>query len=394
MESWRFASPDPETTFALGRELGAAIGIEGLAITLDGPLGAGKTLFVKGLAEGLGLDAQAVSSPTFVIAQEYPLPKGPEVLHHVDLYRLESADELESIGFYDLIGRGAVVAVEWANRFPGVLGSEYLAIELAGPSLGESASGEFSSPAREGRVSARGDLARQILGDWSARAARLENAAELASASNGRDSGGSSGAEIRGPQSRALLALLLATGLWAVCSFEAICERLPRASLSVADRIGVSVADELLERGSPEVCAHWESLTEDAFGSRVIRCVENVSADSDAAVQSREQSRELAGMGRLLTGRPIDLNTAPRILLEAIPGIGPVRAQAILDARGVRPFEALEDLEEISGIGPATRRRISNWVFVSDLAHMTDRERPDAFEESRGLRQEQERRDG
>ncbi len=89
MKTWFFDSPDPEHTFACGADLGRSIGRDGLVIALVGPLGAGKTVFVKGLADGLGIDARLVSSPTFVIAQQYPIPVGPEALHHVDLYRLE-----------------------------------------------------------------------------------------------------------------------------------------------------------------------------------------------------------------------------------------------------------------------------------------------------------------
>jgi tRNA threonylcarbamoyladenosine biosynthesis protein TsaE len=98
MQTWAFDSPDAERTLERGVELGRSISAAGLAIELIGPLGAGKTVFVKGLATGLGVDARSVSSPTFVIAQQYRLATGPESLHHVDLYRLESESELESIG--------------------------------------------------------------------------------------------------------------------------------------------------------------------------------------------------------------------------------------------------------------------------------------------------------
>jgi len=134
MQTWIFDSPDAVHTIEAGAELGRSIGASGLAIALIGPLGAGKTVFVKGLATGLGIDPRVVSSPTFVIAQQYVLPSGPETLHHVDLYRLESSMELESIGFYDMLAPGQVAAVEWADRFPEVLGHEYLSIEFEGPS--------------------------------------------------------------------------------------------------------------------------------------------------------------------------------------------------------------------------------------------------------------------
>ena len=65
MASWTFVSRDPDETRAIARELGRAIGADGAVLALIGPLGAGKTVFVKGLAEGLGVDPRGVSSPTF-----------------------------------------------------------------------------------------------------------------------------------------------------------------------------------------------------------------------------------------------------------------------------------------------------------------------------------------
>jgi tRNA threonylcarbamoyladenosine biosynthesis protein TsaE len=102
---------ETETT-ALGRRLGTALG-PGDVVLLEGPLGAGKTAFVRGLAEGLGCAPGDVSSPTFTIVQEYT---GRTTLQHVDLYRLRP-DEVEELGL-DELGEGAVVAVEWAERWP------------------------------------------------------------------------------------------------------------------------------------------------------------------------------------------------------------------------------------------------------------------------------------
>ncbi len=96
---------------------------------LVGPLGAGKTLFVKGLAEGLGLDPSVVASPTFVIANEYPLPDGRRLVH-VDCYRLERIEELENAGWLDWLAPGSVVAVEWPDRIPGVLPADHLRLEV------------------------------------------------------------------------------------------------------------------------------------------------------------------------------------------------------------------------------------------------------------------------
>jgi tRNA threonylcarbamoyladenosine biosynthesis protein TsaE len=124
------ASPSPEATRAAGRRLGEVIPAQGAVIALVGPLGAGKTLFAKGIAEGLGIDPAALASPTFGIAHEYRSPAGRR-LTHVDCYRLGSAAELEAAGWLDWLEPGAVVAVEWGDRFPDALPEDHLRVELA-----------------------------------------------------------------------------------------------------------------------------------------------------------------------------------------------------------------------------------------------------------------------
>ncbi len=103
-------------TMDIGQKLGEAIsGLQvGFSIALTGDLGTGKTCFVQGLAQGLDVEkGYYITSPTFNIINEYPA--GEKRLCHLDLYRLGGADELDYIGFEDLLGDDAVVAVEWPN---------------------------------------------------------------------------------------------------------------------------------------------------------------------------------------------------------------------------------------------------------------------------------------
>ncbi|MDY7110653.1 MAG: tRNA (adenosine(37)-N6)-threonylcarbamoyltransferase complex ATPase subunit type 1 TsaE [Planctomycetota bacterium] len=106
----------------------------GDVIALTGPLGAGKTCFVRGLAEGLGLDPADVSSPTFIMCQEYEPAEGQggALLVHVDGYRLMSEDELATIGWEEYLeARDAIIAVEWADRLGEALPEERLQIEMS-----------------------------------------------------------------------------------------------------------------------------------------------------------------------------------------------------------------------------------------------------------------------
>ncbi len=110
--------------------MGAAFGREargGEVIALIGELGAGKTQFVQGLAEGLGIDSTEVNSPTFTLIQTY---EGRLPLTHVDLYRLENPDEVSSFGLEEYLEGEGVSAVEWANKGAGILPKERLMITI------------------------------------------------------------------------------------------------------------------------------------------------------------------------------------------------------------------------------------------------------------------------
>ena len=98
----------------------------GGVVALYGDLGAGKTAFVRGMAEGLGLDAR-VSSPTFTIVNEY---LGPVPLFHFDMYRLSSADELFEIGWEDYLTRGGICAVEWSENVSGAFPDDTVRVNI------------------------------------------------------------------------------------------------------------------------------------------------------------------------------------------------------------------------------------------------------------------------
>ena len=111
-----FTTHSETETTAAGRRLAAALST-GSVVLLVGELGAGKTAFVRGLAEGLGVDPTDVSSPTFTLIQEYRGGRVP--LLHVDLYRLNDPREIEDLGL-DELGTTAALAIEWADRLPRV----------------------------------------------------------------------------------------------------------------------------------------------------------------------------------------------------------------------------------------------------------------------------------
>lgn len=115
-------------TIALATTLGRRLG-PGAVVCLYGELGAGKTRFVQGLAAGIGVDPSTVSSPTFVICHEY---RGASLrLAHIDAYRLHSVDELESIGWDELLAApDTVIAIEWAARIAEALPANRLDVRM------------------------------------------------------------------------------------------------------------------------------------------------------------------------------------------------------------------------------------------------------------------------
>ncbi len=109
-----FETHDPKQTRVLGRRIGKNLGI-GDCIALVGELGAGKTALVRGLAEGFGCDVRMVSSPSYVLVQEYP-GRNQTPFYHVDLYRLPAPEpEFADLGIEEML-RDGVVVIEWSDR--------------------------------------------------------------------------------------------------------------------------------------------------------------------------------------------------------------------------------------------------------------------------------------
>ncbi|MHC5011824.1 MAG: tRNA (adenosine(37)-N6)-threonylcarbamoyltransferase complex ATPase subunit type 1 TsaE [Planctomycetota bacterium] len=170
----QFVTSGPEATRAAGVRLAAAalpLPKGGLLVALHGELGAGKTVFVQGVAAGLGIPpAAGVVSPTFTIARSYPAPDAVGVtLHHVDAYRLGGAEDLESAGFEDMCGDGCLTCVEWAERVEDALPVDRVDIWIAMESTTATVpEGEVPRLPRRLRLRAGGPSARAWLARFEA----------------------------------------------------------------------------------------------------------------------------------------------------------------------------------------------------------------------------------
>jgi len=121
----QLTSRSPAETEALGERLGRCLA-GGEVIALTGPLGAGKTVFVRGLARALGCPPGAVASPTYVLERVYP---GSLALRHLDAYRLSGAGEFEAADLAaELSAPGSVAVLEWADRVAGALPADRLEV--------------------------------------------------------------------------------------------------------------------------------------------------------------------------------------------------------------------------------------------------------------------------
>ena len=125
-------SNSPAETIQLGRRIGAALK-GGEVIGLIGPLGSGKTHLIKGIAAGTGAtDANRVSSPTFVIVNEYLSTSALLDVYHIDAYRIQSIAEFEMLGFDEFCRGDSVVVIEWADKVAAALQNiDLIRIELS-----------------------------------------------------------------------------------------------------------------------------------------------------------------------------------------------------------------------------------------------------------------------
>lgn len=150
MGSWSVVSRSAQQTRSWGKRLGKLLK-GGEIIGLVGELGAGKTCFVRGVAEGLHVGQEAwVRSPTFTLINEYP---GRLPVFHIDLYRIESRNELEGLNLREYLYSDGVSLIEWFERLPVDEVNEYLELAI----------GNVESNKRELRFTAHGERYKKIV---------------------------------------------------------------------------------------------------------------------------------------------------------------------------------------------------------------------------------------
>lgn len=121
-----YESLNPEATYVLAEELGKHA-CAGDVFCLVGDLGVGKTLFSQGFAKGIGIE-ESVNSPTFTIVQEYRGGRIP--LYHFDVYRIEEPDEMEEIGYTEMIYGDGICLIEWADLIEEIWPEHYTKVVI------------------------------------------------------------------------------------------------------------------------------------------------------------------------------------------------------------------------------------------------------------------------
>ena len=161
---------DIDATESFARRLAAAIN-RPITIALNGTLGAGKTQLARFLCSALGVPAESVTSPTYVLLQRY---RGERFeIYHFDFYRLENAHQVWDLGFDELQESGAILLVEWAEKFPETLPLDHLSVQLSVPNSEDPVHGRPAG--RDVEVSSTGPSSAQIvqrLGEFGSQASR------------------------------------------------------------------------------------------------------------------------------------------------------------------------------------------------------------------------------
>ena len=126
MNARTVSAASEDETIALGREIARELPSKALVL-LIGNLGAGKTTLAKGIVDGLGAAApDEVMSPTFTLIHEY----GEGRVYHIDLYRLDTREDIATLGLDEILDRDAIVLIEWGERFPELWPEDRIEIQL------------------------------------------------------------------------------------------------------------------------------------------------------------------------------------------------------------------------------------------------------------------------
>lgn len=130
LESGTFHTSSEGETVDLGRRIAASLPRRAV-ILLIGNLGAGKTTLAKGIVSGLsGVPEEDVASPTFTLIHEYGSSANAPTVYHIDLYRLDRAEQVATLGLDEIFDRDSVVLIEWGERFPELMPAHKIEIRL------------------------------------------------------------------------------------------------------------------------------------------------------------------------------------------------------------------------------------------------------------------------